>query len=419
MSSLVQMKIPPKKSSDLFSDLDDIFADLKKSPTTTPPATPALTSSAPAKDSPPVHLKMSAVDKQLIDTLCDEKPGQNLDHLVKMKKMKMIDLFEEIGNIFDEQLRSNFEGNRRTSLSNFRIDRTGLPRLGKIPKNPMDEEEEFLDLLHSPKSIRGDPLVSLKQGSMKKRKSIIEEIDELVQDENKTKKFIDILECNKSHNDLLASTEIFLAVPFKAREKKKDDFLDWLVETTKNTTQRELKADAKSLAAGVIVYFRSQTMIQHINDPDGLKCLRSFLKAELAVENLDFLVAVLKFEELPKEKMQENLKLLYSCWIDTNSPYCINISQKLRAQFEADFAAQKFVGIFTGMKADLVFVLQDHYTRYPFTDYFMDYVEMKIANPPTLFTPLMLADAIRKARETKDPFVENWEKKRQGLAKSS
>jgi hypothetical protein len=90
-------------------------------------------------DSPPVHLKMSAVDKQLIDTLCDEKPGQNLDHLVKMKKMKMIDLFEEIGNIFDEQLRSNFEGNRRTSLSNFRIDRTGLPRLGKIPKNPMDE----------------------------------------------------------------------------------------------------------------------------------------------------------------------------------------------------------------------------------------------------------------------------------------
>lgn len=117
--------------------------------------------------------------------------------------------------------------------------------------------------------------------------------------------------------------------------------------------------------------------------------------------------------------MQENLKLLYSCWIDTNSPYCINISQKLRAQFEADFAAQKFVGIFTGMKADLVFVLQDHYTRYPFTDYFMDYVEMKIANPPTLFTPLMLADAIRKARETKDPFVENWEKKRQGLAKSS
>jgi hypothetical protein len=42
----------------------------------------------------------------------------------------------------------------------------------------------------------------------------------------------DILECNKSHNDLLASTEIFLAVPFKAREKKKDDFLDWLVETT-------------------------------------------------------------------------------------------------------------------------------------------------------------------------------------------
>jgi hypothetical protein len=27
-------------------------------------------------------------------------------------------------------------------------------------------------------------------------------------------------------------------------------------------------------------------MIQHINDPDGLKCLRSFLKAELAVENL-------------------------------------------------------------------------------------------------------------------------------------
>jgi hypothetical protein len=46
------MKIPPKKSSDLFSDLDDIFADLKKSPTTTPPATPALTSSAPAKGIP-------------------------------------------------------------------------------------------------------------------------------------------------------------------------------------------------------------------------------------------------------------------------------------------------------------------------------------------------------------------------------
>jgi len=234
----------------------------------------------------------------------------------------------------------------------------------------------------------------------------------------------DVLASNKTHVDLMASTEIFLSVPLKQKQDK-DEFLDWLKEESKDTpilnrAQRsEHNQERKAMIAGIIVFWRSQSLIQHIFDPDGLKAFRAFLASELAVENLDFLVAVLKWEQLCSQKrdcdlevLKKNMKLIISCWIDPTSPYAINISDKHRAKFEEDLAkGQVDRTIFDGMKENVLFMMSDAYTRYPLSSNFTQYVEEKIKNPASLLSPEKFQVAIRSASFSDDPLLTHFKLK--------
>jgi len=162
------------------------------------------------------------------------------------------------------------------------------------------------------------------------------------------------------------------------------------------------------LAAGIVLHWRSQTMQEHLLDPDGHKCFSNFLKDDLSIENLYFIDAVNQFEKIPSdnpEVLEPYIKLITALHLTNGADYELNISAATKTQFLNQYNQGQWTKIiFDRVKHDIQHLLQyDCYSRYAFSPQLSEFVKLKVANPSSLLSESQLATFYAQSQPQQAP----------------